>query len=176
MKKLTSIIILSFISITITSSGEKVVENSELNFRKNLNSKFTGKYYLINSDIPYSGKVVSYHENGQIKKSETYKNGNPHGPYKSYYENGQLWQSGNKDKRGRIHGSYKRYYENGQLECSVNIKNFKKVGLSEIYYENGQLKSSCNYKDGELDGLFERYDKNGQLKSSQNYKDGKLVD
>ena len=67
MKKLTSIIVLS-LSVLLISGCGKVVEESELNFRNDT-------YYPINSDKPYSEKIVSYYENGQLKKSGNYING-----------------------------------------------------------------------------------------------------
>tara|TARA_A100001388_G_C28541743_1_gene390576 strand:- start:90 stop:452 length:363 start_codon:yes stop_codon:yes gene_type:complete len=114
MKKLTSIIVLSLSILLILGCG-KVVEKSELNFRN-------GIYYPINSDKPYSGKIVSYYENGQLEYSKNYKNGQSEGLHKSWYENGQLKTSGNY-KNGQREGLHKSWYENGQLKYSRNFKN-----------------------------------------------------
>ena len=65
MKKITSIIVLSLSVLLILGCG-KVVEESELNFRNDT-------FYPINSDKPYSGKIVSYYENDRVIKN--YKGG-----------------------------------------------------------------------------------------------------
>ena len=190
MKKLTSIIILS-LSVLLNLGYGNVVQKSELNFRN-------GTYYPINSDKPYSGKIVSYYENGQLKSSTGLKNGELDGLCENYYENGQLessstYKDGKLDglmelfkingklnllinfKEGKEDGEYKSYYENGQLQQSVRYKNGEYHGLKVGYYENGQLSSLESYKNGEQDGLFESYYENGQLESSGNYeKGGKL--
>ena len=84
-----------------------------------------GIIYLINSQTPFSGRSVSYYENGQVKEKINYKNGKPDGL--------EEW-----------------YYENGQLERKVNYKDGKKDGLEEWYDENGLLEIRKNYKDGKL--------------------------
>ena len=84
-----------------------------------------GITYLINSQTPFSGRSVSYYENGQLTFKGNFKDGKPDGLSETYYENGQLWIKGN--------------YKDG-----------KKDGLEEWYYENGQLTQRANYKDGKL--------------------------
>ena len=142
MKKLTSIILLS-LSVLLISGCGKVVEESELNFRN-------GKFYLINSDKPFSGKCVGYYKNGQLQQSERYKN-------------------------GLMNGSFERYYENGQLMFSGSMKNGKLNGLHKKYYKNGYLLTLEDYKDGERHGLFESYHPNGKLNFSEKYKNGKWI-
>ena len=118
MKKPTSIILLS-LSILLISGCGKVIEESELNFRD-------GKYYPINSDKPYSGKIISHYKHGQLKESSNYKDGELDGPSESYYENGQLKESRNY-KDGKLNGLYERYDVNGRLEESLNYKDGKLV-------------------------------------------------
>ena len=117
MKKPTSILLFS-LSILLISGCGRVVEESELNFRN-------GKYYPLNSDTPYSGKMVRYYQNGQLKAEGNFK-------------------------KGEADGIYKSWYENGQLEHEINYTGGELNGFSESYYENGQLKSSGFYKDGKM--------------------------
>jgi len=42
----------------------------------------------------YDGPYKSYYENGQLKEEGTYKDGRRDGPFKFYYDNGQLKQEG----------------------------------------------------------------------------------
>ena len=75
--------------------------------------------YEINSDKPFSGISVNYHDNGLLDFRRNYKNGQFHGLAEYYYKNGQLeqkldWQN------GKLHGISERYYENGELHYKMN--------------------------------------------------------
>ena len=48
-----------------------------------------GVAYLKNSDSPYTGKCFEFHDNGQKKSEENYKDGKPDGLLVYWYENGQ---------------------------------------------------------------------------------------
>jgi antitoxin component YwqK of YwqJK toxin-antitoxin module len=48
-----------------------------------------GVAYLKNSDSPYTGKSFEFHDNGQKKSEENFKDGKPHGIGFNWYENGQ---------------------------------------------------------------------------------------
>ena len=82
-----------------------------------------GIFYEVNSQTPFTGSSVEYHENGQLSARRLYKDGKREGLAELYYENGQLWVREN--------------YKDGKLD-----------GLHETYYENGQLRYKRNYKDG----------------------------
>ena len=193
MKTKLTLLLLIGVNLLLNSGCEKVVERSELNLRN-------GKYYPVNSNTPYTGRIVHYHEMFNFTEIGSYKNGKRNGLKETYYENGQLRSSQNY-KHGKLNGLWESYYENGQLKYSANwkgsfydksytyyengqlksLENYQNIyGFpsrlnSSKYYENGQLKSSENYNYGKLDGLFEKYDENGQLTFSGIYKEGKLV-
>lgn len=99
----------------------KPVDDSEIE----LNSD--GLFCLIGSDKLYTGKFVSYYDNGKIQRKLTFKDGMPNGAFKEYHENGQLAEKGTmigfmKD------GAYESYDENGKLKekGTYNINNFLK--------------------------------------------------
>jgi antitoxin component YwqK of YwqJK toxin-antitoxin module len=106
-------------------------------------------FYEINSDTPFTGVSLTYHENGQVNDRVTFKD-------------------------GKQNGLFEGYYENGQLAVTVNLKNDKDDGLLESYREDGTLDFRMNYKDGELDGLWESYREVGTLFYRENYKDGEV--
>ena len=76
--------------------------------------KRQGVRYEVNSQTPFTGCTVSYHQNGQREAEINWKNGMPD-------------------------GLSELYYENGQRDAKINWKDGKRHGLSELYYENGQL-------------------------------------
>jgi antitoxin component YwqK of YwqJK toxin-antitoxin module len=111
-----------------------------------------GIKYEVNSQTPFTGVSVSYHENGQLMYKGAYKDGNKEGLWMWYHQNGELWSKGN-FKDGMFIGN-----------------------LYESYYDNGQLMSKENYKDGKRDGLYESFQRNGQLETKSCYVNGEETD
>jgi len=79
MKKLLLLLLL----ILIGCSEPEPTDIETLNFRND-------KYFLKNSDKPFSGEVFKSYPNGQYELYGSLKNGVPHGLIKSYFDNGQL--------------------------------------------------------------------------------------
>ena len=77
MKRLTILIALLIGLGGCSKEGPQIVERD-------------GIYYEVDSQTPYSGSSVSYHENGQLEHSGNYKDGKMEGYAELYYENGQL--------------------------------------------------------------------------------------
>lgn len=109
-----------------------------------------GLVYELDSQTPFSGKVVEAWPNGRKKSETTYKDGKRDGLLVVWYESGQKKGEGtNKD---------------GKLQ-----------GLATTWYENGQKKVEGNYRDGKLEGLFTEWHENGEKKSETPYRDGNIV-
>jgi len=120
---------------------------------------------------PINGPYKSWYENGQLKVECEYKCFRPEGPYKSWYENGELiLECGYKD--GNFEGPYKSWYENGQLRLKCEFKNAQREGLSKSWYENGQMKEECEYKNDQIKGPYKKWYENGQLERECEYKSG----
>ena len=115
-------------------------------------------------DGPWKG----YYENGQLRSEGNHKSNKKVGLWKEYYENDQLRSEGNFKGKSWKDGPWKEYYENGQLWKEGNYKLHGKVGLWKEYYENGQLWKEGNFK-GQEDGLWKEYFKDGTLKSERDY-------
>jgi len=49
-----------------------------------------GITYEINSQTPFTGGFVNYHENGQLKERGYFKNGKEDGMWEGFEENGQI--------------------------------------------------------------------------------------
>ena len=122
------------------------------------------------------GRHLEYFENKkrQAKFELHVINGERHGSYKSYYENGQIKIYSNYIN-GVLDGSYRHYYENGQIELDCNYINGELDGIYKSYYENGQIKLDCNGKNGEIEGVYKSYYESGNLKNQFNYKNGSKV-
>ena len=66
-----------------------------------------GIYYKKFSDIPFTGKVTG-------KSQGSLRNGKEHGPWVTYWDNGQLRSKGNY-KNGEKDGSWVGYQDNGTV-------------------------------------------------------------
>lgn len=142
------------LTLTVILVGcEKTIDESELVERKDI-------HYQINSDKPFTGSVFSYHDNGQVKTSGTYKKGLKEGLFEEFYDNGQLLSSVNYFM-GEKEGVENIYFENGNIHFIKNYKNNLLTGVKETYFENGQLKLRENYENGEFEEKIIRYDEDG---------------
>jgi antitoxin component YwqK of YwqJK toxin-antitoxin module len=153
----------------------------------------------FNNNTQMIGVVRSYHDLAESKLKEEYfvNAGVREGVYRSYYEDGQIWnevnyineelesevdycdgeadywalesEDDNIDKREGVH---KSYYNNGQLKSEVNYINGVREGVYRSYYENGQLWEEVNYINGVREGFYKSYYSNGQLWEQVNYING----
>ena len=80
--------------------------------------------YEVNSQTPFTGRSVTYYDNGQLKKYANYKD-------------------------GKIYGVWKSYWDNGKVQIVGRAKDGKAHGLQEIYSRTGKLSQTDNFKDGE---------------------------
>jgi antitoxin component YwqK of YwqJK toxin-antitoxin module len=67
-----------------------------------------------------------------------YKDGERHGPFKEWYENGQQWEECNY-VNGKLHGPYIGWYKNGQKWRECEYVNGELHGPIKEWYKNGQL-------------------------------------
>ena len=88
-----------------------------------------GIFYEISSQTPFTGTVVEFHDNGQLKEQGFLKDGKLYGPWEFYYKNGQLKQKGSfvGRKPDEQYESYEGYYESGQLSFKRSYKDGKIV-------------------------------------------------
>ena len=81
--------------------------------------KRDGIHYKKFTEVPFTGKTT-----GQTQA--TFRNGMLHGPWVSYWGNGQLMEKGN-FKDDKMHGPYVSYNKDGQLWSKGTYKDGVKV-------------------------------------------------
>ena len=106
--------------------------------------------YEVNSNTPFTGVSLTYHQNGAVDDRVTFKDGKQNGLLESYFEN-------------------------GTREFRANMKDGERDGIAEGYSENGSVVLRANYKGGKTDGLMEGYFEDGTLVFRGNWKDGELL-
>ena len=148
------------------SESQEVVEAKGLVYRNKT-------YYEVNSNTPFTGVLLTYHQNGLVDERVTFKDGKRDGSREKYFMNGQLMVDSNY-KNGKPDGFYESYWYDGRPWLKQNWKDGEADGIWETY-NKGRLYTRENYKDDELDGISERYSlENGRLISRKYYKNDEL--
>jgi len=122
--------------------------------------KKDGQYFESDAAKPFSGKI-SGNKYG-LYRIETYENGQKHGLWEIYYENGKLF-SKTTYNQGKISGLKETFYSDGLPWTKTFYNNSKKTGREEYYYPNGQLMFSNIHTDV---GVQKEYYVNGQIRRS----------
>lgn len=144
------------------------------------------------------GTETSWYEDGKVKSSATFENGNPVGSATTYYGDGTkasevTYKDGAKDgaeidwypdgkekelvtyKNGDRNGPLKHWYSNGNLKKEDTYVNNAMNGLCCTYHENGKKESECTYKEGRLEGEKKEWYENGKLAAKATYEKGVLM-
>ena len=119
--------------------------------------------YVKNNKI-FNGVLIARKYGQNITGIYFYKNGKNYGIANSYYENGQLYLTGNY-VNDKIEGKSFEYYLNGKLKDERFYKNGVIINSME-YYQNGKKKRIFKTTEG-LRGLITGYYEDGIHKSSE---------
>lgn len=130
------------------------------------------------NDTPFSGALVSYFNETNLKSKIQYRNGRKDGFEKRWNNNDVLIEErfyikGNKsgihkgwwgynnpkfeyvfNNRGMYNGNVKEWYENGQLYRSFNYEEGKEVGSQRLWKIDGTIKANYEVVNGERFGLI----------------------
>ena len=120
--------------------------------------------YEKGASEPFTGVLVSRNQNKIIDGIFFYRNGRLNGDWYEYYENGQLYLTGNY-VNDKIEGKSFEYYLNGKLKDERFYKNGIIINSME-YYENGRKKRIFKTTEG-LRGIITGYYEDGIHKSSE---------
>lgn len=89
------------------------------------------------------------------------------GPYRAYYESGELMKEGFRTLEGKRHGILTYYDENGTKEKQETYLNGERHGLQVTYFPNGEVQQRENYVQGKAVGEQREWYVSGQKKSYQ---------
>ena len=178
----------------MSEDNKKIIEYDE--FKNIISEEIVDKYSSDKKEYGFSGnlirrykiedelKVVEVYNDNEIMKLEyfqeilrrkiNYKDGQLHGEYKEFYENGQLGIVSNY-KNGKLEGEYKHFRENGVLDFEANYKDGKREGEYKTYYENGNLAMTCNYENDKREGICVRFNPNGTKDFEEYYESDTLL-
>ena len=115
-----------------------------------------GVYYKVNSETPYSGKSLSFHDNEKKKREVNYKDGKLDGLETNWYENGQ--KRNEKTFMGGKRMSETNWSENGHKLSQWSSMIGSVDVLETKWYENGNKNYEKTFKDGSLISKKEWYE------------------
>ncbi len=192
--------------IAITSCSDEL--NSSINIDPTANISDENKYkwdevyfngeivLLKKNNLPVTGFVLGYHENGSVMSDHYFINGQQEGYELHYFKNGSLkaklnYKNGELDgsglewfvngrkrfesfhRNGELDGEYLRWHENGQIAEISNYKNGLRIGWQRAYSENGSLMYEANLING--NGLISYRSSDNNIQVNQDYILGKRV-
>lgn len=203
MKTLIYIIYIAILNLLISCVGNNtqridvVVDINEIGFENNIP-------HIIGRDEPYTGRVVSYYDNGNLKFEQNYFKGLRIGEFVRYYENGnpefkldydnsgsedspysQFRMSEYFDDEGKLMHYYETVIFGGDLdeEEESRITSKHKFNLytafilsnDQIIYLAENYRNSSDHDDP-YTGYLVEFHHNGILKSKYYVKNGKYED
>ncbi len=100
--------------------------------------------YAPSADTLIIVKELSYYPNGQVRLKGSFLEGERHGHWVYYYDNGKRWSEGHyvnglEDKKRRV------WHHNGQLNYEGMFRMGKKVGVWRFFDEHGNLITEEDY-------------------------------
>ena len=122
----------------------------------------------------YTGKYIEWHDNGNKKKEEEYKDGRKEEKFIEWHRTGTLQCEG-EFKDGKLEEKWIRWYDDGQKESEGEYKDGEKEGKWIAWHRTGNIWYEGEFKDGKLEGKWIRWYDNGQKESEGEYKDGKFL-
>lgn len=116
--------------------------------------------YSVNGEL--HGDYIEFYEDGKISYKITYENGIRHGKSISYLENGKIIGETNYidgKKEGKSLETLK-----GMIQMKANYKNNKIDGDMFLYYPSGKLLQKRSFINGKAEGELIEYYENGVIK------------
>lgn len=130
--------------------------------------KETGIYLEGEKD----GLWKAYYPGGSLKHEITYEKGVARGPARFYYKDGTLWEEGYWNETHWV-GEYNLYHANGQkfYEWQYNDQG-RRTGEQKYFHQNGQLQYAGEWQNGSIQGEVEVYNDSGEMTETRQYANG----
>ncbi len=141
--KTATIAILLVLGLGLCGCRGKKVDKSKLVKR--------GQFaYEVNSEKPFTGKMIEHFVDGQAEGEVEFRDGEPHGESTVWYLNRQKAAEGQ--------------YRHGKME-----------GEWTFWYDTGHKREEGEYRDGKKHGKWLSWDEEGGKQAEREYENGKMV-
>lgn len=109
---------------------------------------------IIDDEGVKDGPWKEYYEDGQLRSEGLYNLGKRVGRWKFYHQNGSIEQEGNYNTQGNPEGAWKWYYDNALVQREESFRNGQSDGLYTEFDEKGAVVVQGEYIDGLEEGLW----------------------
>jgi antitoxin component YwqK of YwqJK toxin-antitoxin module len=109
---------------------------------------------IVDDEGMRDGPWKEFYENGQLRSEGVYRNGNRIGKWRFYHANSSLEQEGSYNNQGNTDGLWKWYYDDGLLLREENFLNGNSEGIFTEFDERGNVIIQGEYVDGLEEGLW----------------------
>ena len=124
--------------------------------------------YLKKSNLPLTGELRQYDNNGKLYISTEYKDGKKHGDQKYYYPDGNI-SSLEHFLDGTINGHARSFYNNGKIKEEMYFDNGSKEISHRKFFESGILSEETEYSNNKKNGRHRTFYENGKLKTDATF-------
>lgn len=116
-----------------------------------------------------------YNAKGTLIKSESYKLGVKHGPWKTYSSQTGILLEECSYKEGLLHGKFTTYFTDGKVNTRIDYLDGKMHGLCESFYPEEKIYMRGYYTKGMKNHNWDTYDENGRIRKTVEYKNSQIV-
>ncbi|MFI8604417.1 toxin-antitoxin system YwqK family antitoxin [Cellulophaga baltica] len=173
MKLFTKLIVCILCLILTCGCSEDQLNLNESDANLNLENGV-----LLYKNIPYTGVLVAYHQDGQLKSKINYDKGMKEGLESFWHQNGVKasersyannlkigthkgwWDTGTPkfayhfNAKGAYDGNLKEWYKTGTLFKDFNYSKGKEAGSQKMWYASGKIRANFETINGERFGLI----------------------
>ncbi len=144
MKKIAMLILVS--ALLACGNGEENVVDGHRVVISTFEDNSPQVVYYYNKAEGDRTKVAEeeYFPNGQLKLKGSYKNGQKHGTWTAWFDDGKKW-SENEFAEGVNHGNSTVWFDNGVMRYSGQYNMGEKVGTWNYYNDRGEVVVSRNH-------------------------------
>jgi len=122
---------------------------------------------FITADSSYHGPFESYYSNGNIKEKGRFEHNKRVGLWLQYYKTGDTLSLVN-----YTNGPFKMWYEDKKIHVVGQIVNEEKQGVFLEYHPNGKIKSEEVFEHSKLNGNCKYHNEEGKIIEIHAYKNG----
>ena len=155
-----------------------------------------GNWNITNAKGEKVGQWRDFYENGKLRYTGQFKEGQPYGTFRNFYSDGKIqavrefvepnfskvrfyYQNGDIMAKGYYRGQQKdslwqTFGADSAIVTEGNYLRDKKYGLWKVYFRNGKVSEETNFVDDLEDGSYRMYFDNGQVRQEGQYEKGAL--
>ena len=169
MKSLTIYVLFFIFGLTLEQVSQQPIKDVVIPEIQVLgSSKYLGRTregLVLYKGSVFSGSVVDYYQNDQLKTQKSYFHGRLEGIFFGFYQNGDTAYV-RPYKNGEKHGTHKGWYANGQLKFQYSFVNGLSEGNHLDWYADGSLFKDSNYQNGQAFGTQKAWRIDGKLRAN----------